>query len=254
MRWWQQSAPGEWQALPVVGHGVRGWVVQRECTLGQRRLCRPGRAVPPAAVPAALPCNRQEDHLPGWLPTLCRVGIALAAGNHRAAQLAALAAAGSAPAVWVLLALSLVLPWPQAALISAFTSRDADLELLQHLHNLLRLLVALLLFDVPQAGARLVDSQPASQGSAFHARMGEHKLPPGLARPTSCACCDTPTPSTNPVPCCSSLQCFRALQRARARRPAASRSTARLSGQWACLRHWPWDSMPAWVWKGCMPA
>lgn len=159
MRWRQQPAPGERQAAgwEAVWSLVGGCAGAAPCRAAGGGFGRP--AAPFAAMPAALPAAHKTTCLTP-LPR-CRVRNALAAGSAGAAQLAAVAAVASAPALWALFALALTLPWPQAALISAFASKGADLELLQHLHNLLRLLAALLLFDVPQAGAPWVVGQAA---------------------------------------------------------------------------------------------
>ena len=78
-----------------------------------------------------------------------RVGNALGAGSARGARLAALAAAVSAPAIWV--AVATVLTWPpsQNLLLSFFTT-GADPQLLEKMRSLLYLVVVLELFDGAQ--------------------------------------------------------------------------------------------------------
>lgn len=79
------------------------------------------------------------------------MGNALGAGKVAAAKLAALAAACSAPFLWAIVALILVLPPSQRLLISLFTS-GADELLLQRMRHLLYLVVILELFDGGQTG------------------------------------------------------------------------------------------------------
>lgn len=84
--------------------------------------------------------------------TPSRVGNALGAGRAAAAKLAALAAAASAPVLWVAVAVILVNPTCQHLLLALFTSKAGDELLLQRMRNLLYLVVVLELFDGAQTG------------------------------------------------------------------------------------------------------
>ncbi len=112
------------------------------------------------------------------------MGNALGAGKAALARLAALAAGVSFPFLWVVVAVVLVTPACQRALLGLFSS-GADELLLQRMRRLLMLVVVLELFDGGQTGvgAGRPDGQQQQQaGTTAAAVLGMPALAP------CCAC------------------------------------------------------------------
>lgn len=124
-----------------------------------------------AALAAALPCDVWERATSRLLllppnaqpPTValkpivsacppCRVGNGLGAGSAAQAKLSALASAATVPPLWAALAVVLLVPRSQVAVISIFTSDTSDPVLMGHMQHLLSLLAVLLLCDMSQCG------------------------------------------------------------------------------------------------------